>query len=62
MAIINLQNWTSKCHISINTLKTKYMLFYRKRRTASPTISLTFSGAPLKKVSYTAKSTRANHR
>ena len=52
MAIVNCQNWISKWRISINTVKTKYMLFYNKKKTASPSlIPLTTNGALLKKVS-----------
>ena len=51
MAIINLQNWCMKWRISINILKTTYMLFYNKKRTASPpSIPVTIDGVPLKKV------------
>ena len=39
------------------------MLFYDKKRTASPLpVPITFSGAPLEKVSYTATSIRTNHK
>ena len=52
IAIINLQTWCSKWCISINTMKTLYMIFHNKKNTpASPPIPLTINGTPLKKVS-----------
>ena len=52
IAIINLQTWCSKWRISINTMKTTYMIFYNKKNTlSSPPIPLSVNGTPLKKVS-----------
>ena len=52
IAIINLQTWCSKWHISINTMKTMYMIFCNKKNTpAPPQIPLTIHGTTLKKVS-----------
>ena len=51
IAIINLQNWCSKWHISLNTMKTIYMIFYNKKNTpAPPPILLTINGTSFKKV------------
>ena len=52
IAIINLQTWCSEWCISINTMKTSYMIFHNKMNTpASPPIPLTINDTPLKKVS-----------
>ena len=48
IAIINLQTWCSKWRISINAMKTMYMIFYNKKNTpALPPISLTTNSTPL---------------
>ena len=52
IAIISLQNWCSKWQISINILKTTYMLFYNQRKMCNvPPIPLTINGVSLNKVS-----------
>ena len=52
IAIINLQTWCSKWRISINTMKTTYMIFCNKKNTpAPPPIPAAVNGTPLKKVS-----------
>ena len=52
IAIISLQNWCSKWQISINILKTTYMLFYNQRKMRNvPPMPLTINGVSLNKVS-----------
>ena len=49
---VNIQNWCSKWRISINILKTTYILFYDQRKKPKlPPIPLTINGASLNKVS-----------
>ena len=51
IAIVSLQEWCSKWQISVNILKTTYMIFYDKKKMPAPSsIPLTINGKPLKRV------------
>ena len=51
LAVVNLQSWCYKWHISLNISKTNYMVFYNnKKKPSPPTISLTINEIPLKQV------------
>ena len=52
IAIMSLQDWCSKWCISINSMKTNYMVFYDKKNKALPVhIPITIDGNCLSKVS-----------
>ena len=52
VAIMNLQDWCSKWHISINSMKTNYMVFYdKKNKVPHVQIPITIDSNCLKKVS-----------
>ena len=52
IAITNLQDWCSNWCISINSMKTSYMVFYDKKNKAPPVqIPITIDGNCLRKVS-----------
>ena len=51
LAIVNLQSWCYKWHISLNISKTNYMVFYNKKKKPSPpSIPVTINEIPLKQV------------
>ena len=52
IAIINLQSWCKKWQIEINPTKTKYMVFYNKKKLLqTPSLPVVIDEVPVSKVS-----------